>query len=233
MSPTDTDTNGNGTDSDSDSDSDSPHHGQPIVRKGVSLEQADAAVILCHGRGARAEGILALVDAFDYDGVTYLAPQAARGTWYPKSFLQPIRDNEPWLSSALRRVGDVIEEVDRGGVPLERIILGGFSQGACLATEYAARNARRYGGIIAFSGGLIGPKGTDFEYEGSMDGCPVFLGCSDVDPHIPVERVHQTRDAFETLGATVDERIYPNMGHTVNQDEINALDEMIATVLDT
>jgi len=209
-----------------------PHQGQPIARQGVSLDRADAAVILTHGRGARAEGMVAVAEEFDHPDVSYLAPQAARNTWYPRSFLRPVEENEPWLSSALSLLESLVADVRDGGVPLERTILGGFSQGACLASEFAARNADRYGGVVAFSGGLIGPRGTTFEYEGSVDGTPVFLGCSDTDPHIPVERVHETRDAFEALGAEVDERIYEGMGHTVNQEEIDALDAMIGDVLD-
>jgi phospholipase/carboxylesterase len=217
---------------DSGGTGDGPHQGQPIARQGVSVREAEVAVVLCHGRGATTDGMIALAEELEHEGVAYLAPRASRRTWYPRSFLEPLEANEPWLSSALAFVGDVLEEIASEGLPADRVVLGGFSQGGCLATAFAARNARRYGGVFAFSGGLIGPKDADFDYEGSLGGTPVFLGCSDVDPHIPLERVHETRDVLEAMGADVDERIYEGMGHTVNQDEIDALEGMIGALLD-
>jgi predicted esterase len=164
--------------------------------------------------------------------VTILAPQAAGNTWYPYRFLEPMERNEPYLSSALRIVADLIAQLGERGIPSERIALLGFSQGACLALEAAARNARRYAGVIGFSGGLIGPPGTSFDFAGSLDGTPVFIGSSDVDPHIPRERVEESAAALQRLGATVDVRLYPGMGHTVNRDELEAarsiLDEAFA-----
>lgn len=197
------------------------HRGQPVRTSGVPPEEAAAAMVLLHGRGASAESILTLADKLgDPPGFAYAAPQAAGHTWYPYSFLAPLEQNEPWLSSALEAVGAVVSELEDAGLDASQIILLGFSQGACLALEFAARNARRYGGVIAFSGGLIGPDTPLRDAAGSLDGTPVFLGCSDVDPHIPASRVHASADVLERLGADVTKRIYPGMGHTVNDDEI-------------
>ncbi len=210
---------------------DGPHSGQQIERAGVSLDEAAAAVILVHGRGARARGMLGLAEEIDRDDVAYLAPQAARGTWYPNSFLAALESNQPYLDSALGLLEDVLEETTTddgdGCVPLERTVLLGFSQGGCLATEYAARNADRYGGVVALSGGLIGPEGTPREYDGSMDGTPVFVGCGDQDPHIPVERVEETARVFEELEADVEKRIYEGVGHTVLEDELEYVRELV------
>ncbi|WP_159901952.1 alpha/beta hydrolase [Salinirussus salinus] len=211
---------------------DDPHAGQPVRTAGAEPEDARAGVVLCHGRGARAESMLDIARQVDVDGVAYLAPQAVRGTWYPNSFMAPIDSNEPYLSGALATVGRTAERLTGAGVPTERVAVGGFSQGACLATEYAARNPTRYGGIVALSGGLIGPEGTDFDYEGSLDGTPAFLGCSDVDPHIPVERVHETAEALAALGADVTEEVYEGMGHTVVPDELAHVRELVAGMVD-
>jgi predicted esterase len=168
----------------------------------------------------------------DSPGFAFVAPQAARHTWYPYSFLAPIEANEPWLSSALETMDQTLQTLASAGLPPERVVLLGFSQGACLATEYAARHAQRYGGVIAFSGGLIGPDGTPREYEGSLGGTPVFLGCSDIDAHIPVQRVHESAEVLERLGGDVTKSIYPGMGHTINQHEIDDASEMLRTLLD-
>lgn len=208
-----------------------PHAGGALLAAGRPLAEASGALILIHGRGATAESILDLADYLPHPGLAYLAPQAADLTWYPLSFLAPMERNEPYLSSALARVGEVVAGVEAAGIPPMRIFLGGFSQGACLASEYAARNARRYGGLLIFSGGLIGPEGTAREYGGSLDGTPVFLGCSDVDPHIPLARVRETAAVLEKLGGRVDSRIYPRMGHTINQDEIDAGAALLAAAL--
>jgi predicted esterase len=222
-----------------------PHADVALHTYGPSLDRADVAVVMIHGRGASAEGILALADEFDRPpvpakaGIAYLAPQAAGSTWYPYSFLAPLDRNEPWLSSALDVVGRVLARIEAAGIPAERTVLCGFSQGACLATEYAARNPRRYGGVVALSGGLIGreqlravdpPADKILDYDGSLAATPVFLGCSDEDPHIPLVRVEHSAEAFEKLGADVTMRIYPGMGHTVNEDEIEAVREMLAAV---
>jgi predicted esterase len=178
-------------------------------------------MLMVHGRGARAEDILSLAVELERPEFAYLAPQAAENTWYPNRFLAPIPENEPWLSSALELVGDVLKQITDAGIPPERTILLGFSQGACLALEFSARNARRYGGVVGLSGALIGPDDMPRDYGGSLAGTPVFLGCSDVDFHVPKERVDQTAEAMRKLGGDVIERLYPNMDHTVNQDEID------------
>ena len=207
-----------------------PHADRPVRTAGVPLADADVAVVFCHGRGASAGSVLGLASEFDADRVAVLAPAAANNTWYPQSFLAPTESNEPWLSSALATVGRTVDRATDAGVPVERVVLGGFSQGACLASEYAARNARRYGGIVALSGGLIGPEGTPRAYDGSLDGTPAFVGCSDRDPHIPLERVRETTETLEALDADVDERIYEGMGHTINRDELDAVADLVASV---
>ena len=210
---------------------DVPHRGQPVRAAGESLDRATAAMLMVHGRGARAEDILSLADEFALPGFAYLAPQAAGNTWYPNRFLVPTDQNEPWLSSALEFVGEVLNQITAAGIPLERTILLGFSQGACLALEFAARNARRYGAVAGLSGALIGPPGTPRNYEASLAGTPVFLGCSDVDFHVPKELVDQSAEVMRNLGGEVTERIYPNMGHTVNQDEIDFVRKMMEGVI--
>jgi predicted esterase len=204
-----------------------PHGGQPIMRRGARPADARVAVVLVHGRGDSAAGILGLTGEFDVDDIAWIAPQAAGQTWYPYSFLAPMKDNEPGLSSGLRLLSEIVDTLASERVPASRIVLMGFSQGACLTQEYAARHATAYHAIIGLSGGLIGPSGTPREYEGSFDGTPVFLGCSDVDPHIPVERVRESAEVFTRMGATVDMRIYPRMGHTVNADEIEAVNALL------
>jgi phospholipase/carboxylesterase len=204
-----------------------PHGGERVLMGGAPLETAAGALIAIHGRGAGAEDIMALAREIAPPDVTILAPQAAGNTWYPYAFLEPRERNEPYLSSALRIVADLIAQVDEHGIPPKRVALMGFSQGACLALEAAARNARRYAGVIGLSGGLIGPPGTSFDFAGSLDGTPVFLGCSDVDPHIPRERVEKSAVALDQLGAAVDVRLYPGMGHTVNRDELEAARAML------
>lgn len=208
----------------------SPHRRQPVLAAGESLANARAAMLMLHGRGARAEDILSLAGQFAQPGFAYLAPQAAGNTWYPNRFLVPIAENEPWLSSALELAGEVLMQITASGIPPERTILLGFSQGACLTLEFAARNARRYGGVVGLSGALIGPDDTPREYPGSLAGTPVFLGCSDVDFHVPRERVDETADVMRRLGGEVTERLYPNMDHTVNQDEIDFVREMMQRV---
>jgi predicted esterase len=204
-----------------------PHAGQTVLRAGPPPADARLVAILIHGRGASADDILGLSQEFRAKDVAYLAPQAAGHTWYPYSFLSPIPQNEPGITSGLGVIAGLIADVGREGVPAHRVVLLGFSQGACLSLEFAARNAQRYGGIAGLSGGLIGPPGTPRNCTGSLSGTPVFLGCSDVDPHIPLERVHESAEVFRRMGAAVDERIYPRMGHTVNPDEIEAVDAML------
>lgn len=200
-----------------------PHQNQPIRVIGAPLKEARGAMVMLHGRGATAESILTLVPALGVSDFTYLAPQAGGNSWWPQSFLAPIRSNEPGISSAMVAVEGVLARIAAGGVPPERTVLLGFSQGACLAAEYAARHAHRYGGVVALSGGLIGPEGTPRNYDGRLDGSPVFLGCSDIDSHIPAERVRLSASVLERLGGLVTMRLYPGMGHTINDDELNAV----------
>ena len=200
-----------------------PHEGQTALHSGAPLGQARSAMILVHGRGASAESILTLAFELGRPDFAYLAPQAAGYTWYPNSFLAPIASNEPGISSGMAVLAALLRQLEAASIPAERTILLGFSQGACLASEFSARHARRYGGVVALSGGLIGPPGTPRDYPGSLEGTPVFVGCSDIDPHIPKSRVEETGDVLRRLGGAVDLRIYPGMGHTVNADEIAAV----------
>jgi phospholipase/carboxylesterase len=197
---------------------------------GAPLERARGAAVLLHGRGGTAEDILALAGALAAPDLAYLAPQALGNAWYPRSFLAPMQENEPSLSRALAAVGAVVDGVGQAGIPPERTVLMGFSQGGCLALEYAARNARRYGGVIGLSAGLIGPPGTPRDYPGALAGTPVFLGCSDVDSHIPLWRVQESANVLRGLGAEVTERIYPGMGHAINDDEIARVRELLRGV---
>lgn len=200
-----------------------PHQGQPVRTAGAPLNQARGAMVMLHGRGATAASILTLASVLDVPDFAYLAPQAGGNSWWPLSFLAPIPSNEPGISSAMQAVREVLAQVAAGGVTPERTVLLGFSQGACLATEFAARHSRRYGGVAGLSGGLIGPDGTPRNYPGSLDGTPVFLGCSDVDPHIPAQRVRETSDALRRLGGDVTMRLFPGMGHTINEEELAAV----------
>lgn len=197
-----------------------PHAGQPVLAAGEAPERATAGMVLLHGRGASAEDILTLVPELAAPGWAFLAPQAAGNTWYPNPFRAPIEANEPWLSSALDVIAGLLDHLGGAGLPPERVVLLGFSQGACLTLEFAARNARRYGGVAGLSGGVIGPDGAPREDRGSLAGTPVFLGCSDQDPHIPAYRVHHAADVLRELGAEVTAVLYPGLGHAVNGDEI-------------
>jgi predicted esterase len=191
------------------------------------LEEASAAMILIHGRGASAEDILSLSTHLDYPGVVYLAPQAEGYTWYPNRFIFPVEQNEPYLSAALAKVDGLVKQVEARGIPTEKIFIGGFSQGACLASEYVIRNPKNYGGLLAFSGGYIGQMGLAREPVGDLGGMPAFLGCSDTDPHIPLQRVQETTSLLKAMGAAVTERIYPNMDHTINDDELELARKLI------
>ncbi len=207
------------------------HQGQPIARAGLPLDEAQAVMIMIHGRGGGTQSILPLINHFGVEGFAFLAPSAADNTWYPNRFLAPRESNEPKLSSAIETITDLLADIEAKGISSEKIILLGFSQGACLASEVAARNPKKYGGVVALSGGLIGADDELTDYDGSLDGTPVFLGCSDIDEHIPVERVHESRDILQSLGAEVDERIYEGMGHTINEDEIEAVSKMLKALL--
>jgi predicted esterase len=208
-----------------------PHLGQRVLAAGAPLERAKAAMIMIHGRGAAAEDILSLADALNQPDFTYLAPQAAAYSWYPQSFLAPLASNEPGISSGLAVIAALFERLTDAGIGPERTILLGFSQGACLSLEFASRNARRYGGVVGLSGGLIGPNGTKWDYPGSLQGTPIFLGCSERDMHIPKERVQVSAEILQQQGGTVSARLYPHMGHTINDDELEAVRAMMASLL--
>lgn len=203
------------------------HDEQSVAHTGELLANAEAAMIVVHGRGGTNHQALALADHLDVPGFAFLAPQATGHTWYPQRFIAPRAANEPHLSSALNVVDGLVNQIVEAGISHDKIMLLGFSQGACLAVEYAARNPKRYGGVMVLSGGLIGEHQELTGYDGDLAGTPVFLGCSDVDFHIPLERVRQSTAILDDLGGDVEERIYPGMGHTINSDEI----EFVKTVM--
>lgn len=207
-----------------------PHADQPVLAAGADLGLARAAMIMVHGRGASAEDILSLSDEFLDPSFAYVAPQAAGSVWYPRTFLSPIETNEPGITSGMSVLEGIESRMNEGGIPSKRIILLGFSQGACLVLEYAARHARRFGGVAGLSGGLIGPDGTARDYPGSLAGTPVILGCSVTDPHIPRARVELTARVLESMGAAVTLRLYPQPGHMVNEDEIELVRTMVSSV---
>lgn len=206
------------------------HHKQPVFSKGQPLERARGAVVLLHGRGASAEDILGLTDELQLREFAYLAPEAAGHTWYPNSFLAPIERNEPWLSSALEFVASIIKKLVDAGMPHTKVGILGFSQGACLATEFVARNPTRYAGLVAFTGGLIGPEGTVFEHSGDLGGTPCFLGSGDPDPHVPWKRVEESAKKLRAIGGSVTLKRYPGMGHTINRDEIVAARQILGAI---
>ncbi|RBI58379.1 phospholipase [halophilic archaeon] len=209
-----------------------PHQDQPLVTAGAPLDVAEAALVLVHGRGATAQSIVQMADEFHQHGVAYLAPQATRNTWYPNAFTAPIESNEPGRTSGLQAVGDAVEKANEAGISTDRIMVLGFSQGACLASEFVARNPTRYGGLAVLSGGLIGETVDPDDYDGDLEETPVFLGCSDVDPHIPEERVHESAEIFEQLNGDVTKRLYEGMGHGINQDEVDYVSTMVAELVE-
>jgi phospholipase/carboxylesterase len=210
-----------------------PHAGQPIVSAGTPLGQSAAVMIMVHGRNASPANILDLVPQLRRPEFTFLAPAAANHTWYPYSFLAETARNEPGLSSGLSVLEQLVADLGARGIRAEQIVLLGFSQGACLAAEFAVRHAARYGGVIVLSGGLIGPPGTRWEYDGAFGATPVFLGCSDIDAHIPMERVKESATVFGRMGASVTTRFYPGMAHLINEDEIAFAQTVMDRVLST
>ncbi len=207
-----------------------PHKGQPVATRGKPLNESRGAVVMMHGRGRDTDDILGVAERVGDDNFTYLTPAAKDNSWYPYSFLEPIEKNEPHLSHALEVFDDIVNEVVEKGIPKRQVVLAGFSQGACLTAEYAVRHAERYGGILIFTGGLIGPPGMRWEYEGSFDGTPVFLGTSDVDEFVPEQRVRETAEIFEKMGANVALRVYPGMEHVVNDGEIAVAKKILQEV---
>jgi predicted esterase len=210
---------------------DDPHAGQPVVTAGPAPQEATATLILVHGRGDSAMNILSLYEELHLDCLAAVAPQAAGNTWYPQSFLAPLESNQPYLDSALRKLDSIVSDLLSRGVARERIAILGFSQGACLTTEYVARHPGRYGGVMGLTGGLIGPPGAARDYPGSLAGTQVFLGSSDPDPHVPFERVRETEAVLTRMGAKVDLRRYPGMPHTINEDELNACRELLSDLV--
>lgn len=204
-----------------------PHEGQPLVEAGAPLGTGRAVAIMVHGRNAAPANILDLTGRFEQPDITWLAPAAANRTWYPLSFMADVAQNEPGVSSGIAVLAALVARVEAAGIPCSRIIVGGFSQGACLASEFAIRHAARYGGLLLFSGGAIGAPGTTWDYPGTFEGTPVFLGCSDIDSHVPETRVRETAAVFDRMGAAVTCRIYPGMGHLVNDDEIAFARELL------
>jgi len=207
-----------------------PHGGTTILTVGAPLTEARAAMVLVHGRGATAGDLVALREEWSAAGFTFVAPQAAGFTWYPHSFLAPLEQNEPHLSSGLALLGAIVDELGDRGIPPERQILLGFSQGGCLVLELAGRFARRWGGVAGLSAGLIGPPGRKWNFMGSLDQTPVFLGCSDTDPHIPRGRVEESAAELRRIGGEVELRIYPGLGHTINRDELAHVQRIIDRV---
>lgn len=202
----------------------------PVILAGKPLEDAKAAVIMIHGRGASAQDILLNVPKIYDLNFAYLAPQAANNAWYPNPFTAPLQDNEPHLSSSLAQVANILTHITQTGIPPERTILFGFSQGACLALEFAARNPTRYGGVVGLSGGLIGPDDIERDDRGSLSGSPIFIGCSEVDPYIPKHRLEHASNLLSKLGGSVTLRMYPDMGHTVNEDELNQVRSLMTNI---
>ena len=203
------------------------HTGQMVLTHGAPLDKAHNAVIMLHGRGASAYDILSLSTYLDQERTAFLAPQAANSAWYPQRFIEPVEMNEPWLSSALGVIAGLVQQANDAGIPTERVFLLGFSQGACLSLEFVARHPAHYGGVFGLSGALIENGDAPREYVGSLQGTPIFLGCSDVDFHIPLARVNRSAEVLQALGAAVTKRIYPGLGHSVNEDEIEFIREAL------
>jgi predicted esterase len=208
-----------------------PHAKQPVLTAGPSPEKADATILLIHGRGADADGMISLYGELGTKRVAAIAPQAAGNTWYPHSFLEPLNENQPYLDSALNRIDSLVTDLLARGISSERIVILGFSQGACLTVEFAARHPCHYGAVIGLTGGLIGPPGTPRNYPGSLAATLVFLGTSDPDPHVPFERVKETEAVLKRMGANVELRRYPGMPHTINEDELDACRELLRRVI--
>jgi phospholipase/carboxylesterase len=202
-------------------------HKKNIIAAGKKLTDAKKVLIMIHGRGGSAEDILSLSSHLNVKDYALLAPQATNNTWYPYSFMVPPAQNEPWLSSALQLLKEIVNDIVSGGVSSSQVYLLGFSQGACLTLEFVTRNAMKYGGIAAFTGGLIGDKIYPENYKGDFDSTPVFIGTSNPDPHVPVERVYATSNILKRMNAQVTEKVYDNMGHTINKDEIDNSNKLI------
>jgi phospholipase/carboxylesterase len=208
----------------------SPHAAQPIIRAGVPLPDARAVLILLHGRGASAEEIIALGEALAPSGCAFIAPQAAQHTWYPYSFLARRSENEPWLSSAIAKVQESVSIALDAGIPLSKVVLAGFSQGACLATEFIGRNPNRYGALLVFTGGLIGPLEEPIQLDGDLAGTPILLSAGDPDPHVPWQRVEQTAELLRSIGGNVTLQRYPGKSHSIVQEEVDLAGKLLTSL---
>lgn len=202
-------------------------HSKSYITTGKKLGEARKALVLIHGRGATAEDIIGLGNEFNAKEFAFVAPQATNYTWYPYSFLAPVKQNEPWLTSAIKLIDDVVADIRVSGITDNNIFFAGFSQGACLTLEYVARNARKWGGVVAFTGGLIGDKIYKENYSGDFAGTNVFIGTSDPDPHVPVQRVQESTRILEGMNARVTEKVYKGMGHTISMDEIQSANSIV------
>jgi phospholipase/carboxylesterase len=202
-------------------------HKNKILSTGNKLKDAEKVVIMIHGRGASAADILSLSSHLDVKDYALIAPEATNNTWYPLSFLAPPAENEPWLSSALSVLNEIVKDIEAQGIKKENIYFVGFSQGACLTLEFTTRNATRWGGVVAFTGGLIGDKIYRENYTGDFKGTPVFIGTSDPDSHVPVERVHDSVEVMKLMNADVTVQVYKNMGHIISEDELNKANSLI------
>lgn len=208
-----------------------PHAGGPVATAGPSPRDAGLGLLLIHGRGASAHEMLSLYEALGLQTIHAVAPQAVGNTWYPHSFLAPLESNQPFLDSALRRIESILDELLGAGLEAQRVALLGFSQGACLASEFVARHPRRFGPVMALSGGLIGPPGTPRNYPGDLAGTPVFLGAADPDPHVPFARVQETQQVLQRIGGAVEIRRYPGMPHTISDDELDACRKLLQAAI--
>lgn len=202
-------------------------HSKNIITAGKDISEAKKVLILLHGRGGNAHDMLAFADHFTLDDFSLLAPQATNNSWYPYSFLAPPAQNEPWLSSALEILNNMLEEIKSKGIASENIYFAGFSQGACLTAEFVSRNAAKFGGVIIFTGGLIGDKIYSEKYKGDFAGTPVFIGTGNPDAHVPVERVNKTAKTMEKMNAAVTVKVYDNKPHSISQDEIETSNKLI------
>jgi phospholipase/carboxylesterase len=202
-------------------------HTKKILSSGKKLEEAEKALIMIHGRGANAHDILSISDYLNVKDFALLAPEATNNTWYPYSFMEPVLQNEPWLSSSLQLIKDIVNDINAAGITSENIYLLGFSQGACLTLEFVARNAMSYGGVVAFTGGLIGEIIHSENYQGDFNNTPIFIGSSNPDPHVPVQRVHESTEILKSMNAAVTQKLYNGMGHTISQDEIDLANTLV------
>ena len=204
-----------------------PHTGDDTLYKGLAPDKASRAMIMVHGRGASAESIAALADEIQADDFMYVIPRAAGNTWYPYRFIEPRQTNEPGISSGLTLIEIIVKSLNDNGINSDKIYFLGFSQGACLAVDYVARYPDKFGGVFALSGALIGQELNKQDYSGDLKNTPIFFGCSENDFHIPEERIHESAEIFKKLNAGVTTRIYPNLGHTINHDEIKFINHII------